>query len=113
MSQSINDKGQKLVDAAGRLQAGDQNLASSQRNKVADTPPQLASDTTKVNGESENNTGIVGKVDNVMNVAGKIGDALEAIPGIGSAIGGVVNGVKSAWNLGKEVVSGIKNLFNK
>ena len=36
---SINDKGQNLVDAAGRLKAGDQNLASTQRLRIADTPP--------------------------------------------------------------------------
>ena len=111
MSQSINDKGQNLTDAAGRLKAGDQNLASNQRAKVADTPPTQLQEqqSTKVNGSSSG--GIVGKIDNVMGVANKVGDALSNIPVVGSTIGSVVKGVTGIWDLGKSVVSGIKNLF--
>ena len=110
MSQSINDKGQNLTDAAGRLKAGDQNLASNQRAKVADTAPTQLQEqqSTKVNGTSG---GIVGKIDNVMGVANKVGDALSNIPVVGSTIGSVVKGVTGIWDLGKSVVSGIKNLF--
>ena len=110
MSQSINDKGQNLTDAAGRLKAGDQNLASNQRAKVADTPPTQLQEqqSTKVNGTSSGSGGIVGKIDNVMGVANKVGDALSNIP---STIGSVVKGVTGIWDLGKSVVSGIKNLF--
>ena len=111
MSQSINDKGQNLTDAAGRLKAGDQNLASNQRAKVADTPPTQLQEqqSTKVN--SSGSGGIVGKIDNVMGVANKVGDALSNIPVVGSTIGSVVKGVTGIWDLGKSVVSGIKNLF--
>ena len=111
MSQSINDKGQNLTDAAGRLKAGDQNLASNQRAKVADTPPTQLQEqqSTKVNSSSSG--GIVGKIDNVMGVANKVGDALSNIPVVGSTIGSVVKGVTGIWDLGKSVVSGIKNLF--
>ena len=112
MSQSINDKGQNLTDAAGRLKAGDQNLASNQRAKVADTPPTQLQEqqSTKVNSSSGSG-GIVGKIDNVMGVANKVGDALSNIPVVGSTIGSVVKGVTGIWDLGKNVVSGIKNLF--
>ena len=77
---SINDKGQNLVDAAGRLKAGDQNLASTQRLRIADTPPTQIQEqqSTKVNGTGDGNSGgIMGKIDNVMNVAGQVGDALS------------------------------------
>ena len=113
MSQSINDKGQNLTDAAGRLKAGDQNLASNQRAKIADTAPTQLQEqqSTKVNSTSSSSGGIVGKIDNVMGVANKVGDALSNIPVVGSTIGSVVKGVTGIWDLGKNVVSGIKNLF--
>ena len=46
-----------------------------------------------------------------MGVANQVGDALSNIPVVGSTIGSVVKGVTGIWDLGKNVVSGIKNLF--
>ena len=113
MSQAINDKGQNLVDAAGRLRAGDQNLASTQRARIADTSPtQLqAQQTTAVNAPASGK-GILGTIDNVAGVANQIGDAISNIPGIGGTIGSVIKGVTNIWDTGKNLFNGIKNLFS-
>ena len=103
MSQAINDKGQNLVDAAGRLRAGDQNLASTQRARIADTSPtQLqAQQTTAVNAPASGK-GILGTIDKVAGVANQIGDAIS----------NVIKGVTNIWDTGKNLFSGIKNLFS-